>query len=499
MNKIFKTITSCIAVLLLLVFSACLKQNLGDYKPDSVNNLNIDENLKDAYMVNVDDLLKLDANVNQSQGNGDLTFQWYYYSAISNATSERIVVSNKAQLELRITMATGEYFLVVESTDTKTGVKGYKKIALTVKRLTSEGWLLLTWKDNKTNLSIVTPANDVLKGFLKPSTEYPINAKPEKIVCINDWDASSQPITISTTLPNVYFLDYNTFEIQQDAHDAFKNPSNINVTNYATDIYNNIFYLWDSTGQLYQSPRPRSGPINFPVGFDLPFIGNYRVAKLILPVESGNPIASVFYDEQGKRFLYQKSGVNELLPFKASPVNAAFDMNHFPDEVKFGGLGAGDMSYVVGKSVTGGYNLYTMALEGALDGYPAVAVDPMGIQDNGAPTFFATSGKLPVIYYVANNNLYVYKVGEKRTTLLYSFPTDEKVSALSMLKGSPFFKTTPDTPVPEGHLGVAANKDGEGIFYTFDLTATGVLKGGKYNSRNDGFDPIVDITYKMMK
>jgi len=491
MNKIFK-LTNCTAVLLLLVLSSCLKQNLGDYKPGSINDLSTSNSLKDAYTVNVDDILKLDGSV---QGNGTITYQWSYYSVKDNAGVKK-VVGNSAQLELKIDMETGPYFLVLETADTKTGVKGYKKIALTVKRFTSEGWLLLTWKDNKTNLSIVSSDNDVLKDFLRPSNDYSLNFKPQKLICINDWDKNSQPIVITTEQPNVYFLNHETFDILGDGDGVFPAGANLTLNHYGADIYNNSFYMWDKDGLVYDVSR--KNPIDFPAGFDQPLTGNYKAGKNMVPVSSMFPIQAVFYDELHKGFIYQKMGEKAMVPFDVKPAKAAFDMNNFTDEVKFAGNGAADMSYVVGKNPAGDYRLYTMALNGALDTYPALAVDVLGFKDGGKPVFFTLSGKLPVLYYIVNNALYVYKISEKQSTLLYSFPVGESAAALSMLSGSPWF-TAKDHPGVENRLGVAMNSGTEGIFYTFELGSTGDLKPGTNRNRIGGFDPILDIAYKMMK
>lgn len=496
MNKIFIT-AYCSAVLVLLVLSACLKQNLGDYKPDSVNDLNIGANLEDSYELYLDDVLQLDASLAQSNGNGTIAYQWYYYSAGDYSVDERVNVSNSSKLDLTIDMNTGNYFLVVESTDTKTGVKGYKKMNLTVKSPTSEGWLLLTWKNNKANLSIVSSDNKVFKGFLQPSADYSIDSKPEKLICINDWDKLSQPIVITTTKPNIYFLDHNTFEIKQDGPDSFLSPLNLKVTNYGTDIYNNAFYMWDDNGLVYTASR--GGTIDFPDGFDEALPGDYKASKWVIPVGSMYPVPAVFYDEKGKRFVYHDAARNDIRPFGTKPADAPFDMNRFTDEIKFADNGSDEMSYIVGKNALGEYHLYTMSLYEALDIYPAKAVDKLDIIDKGKATFFTVSGKLSLLYYVADNQLFVYKIGQKKSTLLYTFPTDETVSALSMLRGKDWFSASPAMPFIDNRLGIATNKGDNGVFYTFDLTATGAIRLSKYSTRDEGFDPIVDIAYKMMK
>lgn len=494
MNKIFK-ITYGIIALMVLVLSSCLKKGQDNYKPDDVKNIELSSTLKDTYLANVGETLDFDAT-SPSGNSGNLTYKWYYYPAAANSTVARTEVGNAQKLTLNINMATGVYYLVAEATDTQTGVKGYRKMTLNVKRLNSEGWLLLTWKNNKANLSIVSSANEVLKGFLQPSAKYPMTSRPEKLICVNDWDAKFQPIVIKTAEPNLYFLNHSTFEVNNDAAEAFSSGLNMTATNFDTDTYYNIFYIWDNSGLVYQ--RSRGTQVDYPTGFNQPMLGSYKAAKFVLPVSSGNPVPAVFYDEQGKRFLYQKAGGNDLLPFQNKPANAPFDLSNFRDEIRFSGSGASDMSYIVGKNAAGEHYLYTLSLNNALNVYGAMAVDKLDIPNNGTPLFYTLSGKLPLLYYVVNNNLYLYKMGEKRSSLIYTFPTDETVAALSMLRGSPFFTTT-NNPAVESRLGIATNNVQGGVFYTFDLSATGALKTGRYTTRNDGFDPIVDIAYKMQK
>ncbi|WP_316751488.1 PKD-like family lipoprotein [Pedobacter gandavensis] len=496
MNKIYKT-TYCIASLLLVLLSACLKKNLGDYAPDKVNNLTINSSLKDAYLVNVNDVLNVNAKVEQSKGDGDLTYKWYYYPAASDTEAENIELSNTAELKVKIDMATGSYILVVESMDNKTGVKAFKKIKLTVKRLTSEGWLLLTWKDNKTNLSIVSSENEVFKDFLVPSSEFPIHTKPERIFCLNHWNRAIQPIVIQTAEPKLFFLDHNTFEIHNDENAAFNGGASPTITHFDADLIFSTYYMWDKDGLVYQSDG--GGNVNYPSGFDQPMTGNYKASKISFPVVSGYPVSTVFYDEQSKGFQYQPYEQNKLLPFQSKPVNAPFSMSDFTDEIRFTALGAGNKTYIVGKNSKGEHHLYTLELDKALDIYPASSVVKLDIPNNVSPSFYAVSGKLPLLYYIIDNSLYLYKMGEKKSLpALYTFPEEETVAAFQMFRETIKMNEAVN-PLVNNRLVVAVNKGAEGILYTFDLSATGALKTGRYATRNDGFDTIVDMAYKELR
>jgi hypothetical protein len=126
-----------------------------------------------------------------------------------------------------------------------------------------------------------------------------------------------------------------------------------------------------------------------------------------------------------------------------------------------------------------------------LDSDPATSKAPLLIPNGEDPYLFTLSGKLPLLYYMAGNNLYLYKITEKTSVLLYSFPTDETITALEMIR-----ERIPTNPLADTRIGIASNDSNGGIFYIFDLSPTGALQGGTYTSRIDGFDPIVDIAYK---
>ncbi len=211
--------TGCKAIILCLLIpcllGSCIKKNLGNYDPNALNDFSIELSIPDNYLANVDDILKIQATLSQTKEKpaSAFTWQWKYYPAGNYISDPAVIVGDQSAIELPITMATGQYVLVAEATETATNIKAYKKIALTVKKLSSEGWLLLTWKNNKANISIVSSDNIVFKDFLKPSEQYPVTHKPVKLFCVNDWDAGVQPIVLKTEEPELYFIDHNTFEI----------------------------------------------------------------------------------------------------------------------------------------------------------------------------------------------------------------------------------------------------------------------------------------------
>jgi hypothetical protein len=357
--------------------------------------------------------------------------------------------------------------------------------------MTSEGWLLLTYKDNKTNLSIFTPDNEVWKDFLVTSTQYPMSEIPKEIICLNQFDRG-QPIAILTGKPQIYFLDNTNFEVASSANEAFTNANNAHFDFFTADMWYMMYYLRDTEGNLYTASN--EGNLNIPTGFSDAMLGSYRAGRLLLPTESAFPAQVLVFDEANRRFLYQPSLQPALDPLPVISPSAPFSLDHFTDRILYSEIGMGVTSYIVGADDNNNYSLYQLTMDGSpsiLDSDPATSKAPLLIPNGEDPYLFTLSGKLPLLYYMAGNNLYLYKITEKTSVLLYSFPTDETITALEMIR-----ERIPTNPLADTRIGIASNDSNGGIFYIFDLSPTGALQGGTYTSRIDGFDPIVDIAYK---
>lgn len=498
MVNYIKSSAGLLAVLYVLLLSGCLKKELSDYDPNAVAELNLSANLADKYILNIDEHLKLKAELGKEGLNpSDYSFQWYYYLDEPNTVATPIMLSSTAELDLLGDMATGNYKLFVEVTDKRTDVRYFKEMRLNVRRRTSEGWLLLTYKNNLTNMSIISSEGNIYKDFLEPNTEVPLVGKPLELLVMNDWDGKVQPITIRTDQPQIYFLDYNSFKVERTANDAFVAGSAAKFDFFGSDMWYGMYYLRDTEGNIYNTGRGMGENDNFPEGFDDPMLGNYVLAPFLVPSSDSYPIQAMFYDTQSKKFVYQPSYENELKPFQSAGTGAGFDMSDVKDNILYAGLGASGSSYAIGE-LNGQLSIYEMKLDKGLTTYPAVSKKAFTVPNGQKPTFFACSGKAPLLYFIAGNELYLFKTLENKIYSLYTFPANEKVATLKMFKET-IMQTQKDNPAMENRLCIAANSADEGIFYTFDLSPTGSLKEGTYVSRIAGFAPIMDIAYKELK
>lgn len=485
-----------VATALILVLNSCIKKDFGNYNRESISDIIFSDEMEDSYLVNLGDTFQLSASfANGETSKKNLTYSWYYFEDRQYNSDAPVIVGEEKDLKMELDMPTGMYQLILEVTDTETGIRGFKKMKLEVKRMTSEGWLLLTWDDVRAGLSIVSSEHEVFKDFMPITPDFPINQKPKSIYTLNDWDPKVQQIWINTAKDELFYLDYNDFKITNRGEDAFSSPPNTKMVHYNADPYFQTYFIWDAEDLIYRLSRPR-GSVNFPEGFNTPLAGDYQAHKIFFPVPSMFPINAMFYDMKHKRFVYQEYAGNELKKFIETPAKQDFDLNNFNEKIIFGAEGSNDFSIMVSKDNQGHINLYNLDLNLIPDANPLVSKTPLIVPDNSIPTYFAASKNLPLIYYVAGQKLYLYKLSDQSTKLLYTFPTDEKIVTLQMLH-KPMGGVT--TPYMENRLAVATNKTSNGVFYTFDLAPTGNLKTGDYTFRSEDFSPIIDIAYKMKK
>ncbi len=502
---LYKRLAIVFLSFLIPTLSGCLKKDTDKYNPDSINNVSIINSFDENYTFNIGDTIKLDAVVEKSKPASELSYKWYYYST-ADASASLVEIGNQAKLQYPIiTTKQGNYVLTLEVKDVATGVSSFQRMGLTIKRSTTEGWLMLTNTQGKPNFSIVTPANELFRNILLPSDDYPDLGTPEKLFVLNTVDARIQPIAFRTS-NNMYFINHDTFTINSTIVDAFTTPLGSKIMSLYSDLYTLNYYTIDNQGQVYWLRRglPANVNKNYPTGFSVPLGGNYKANSCFLGSVNGNPVSAFFYDEAAKRFMCQPAATatrNSLYSLKSFAVSgqdkAKWDTDNFPDEFVYSESGNSDLKYIVGKNATGDYMLYTLDdIAYMTTKYPATT-EPLkltAIAPNSNTRFFAFSGKLPLFYYITDRSLYLYNISERRSTLLYTFPATESPVDLKMLKEAPL----PTTIIPRANmqLAVAANTSTEGILYTFNLTNTGILDGGSFFKRFDKIAPIVSVEYK---
>lgn len=491
-----------VIVLLGLTASSCLKSKDEDYDPTRINDVSIRTTFESEYTLNVGDTLRLKADVDQTKPTAQLAYKWYYYSK-ATSSAPRVEIGNQAELDYPIiTMPQGVYVLTVEVKDMASGVSTFKSTGLTIKRSTSEGWLMLTNTQGKPNFSIVTPQNELYRNVLMPSAEYPNLGTPEKLFVLNTPEANVQPIAFRTS-DNMYFINHDTFEINNTIADAFLSPAGSRIMSFFGDLYAQNYFTIDERGKVYWLRRglPANVNKNFPTGFSVPLGGSYEAAQTILPSSSSNPVQAFFFDRAGKRFVCQPAATasrDNMFPVRtlanAGLDKTKWDTDNFTDEMVFGGHGNSALNYIVGKNVSG-YTLYTLndIVYGAVV-YPAVT-EPQkltALGQNSDIHLFAFSGKLPLFYYIDGQSLYLYNISERKSTLLYSFPEAEKPVDMKMLR-----ETMGVTlPLANSQFAVAVNRGAEGILYTFNISNTGMLEGNSYFKRYEGIPFIVSLSYK---
>lgn len=493
--KIYKYLT--LSVIFIMTLTSCKKEIEGNYNASKINDITVDSTFQDKYLMNQGDTLRLDAKVSQTQNNGNLSYRWYYYYAEKNLTGNKYTeVGNSQHLALPLTMPTGVYTITLETTDNNSGIKAYRKITLDLRKYTSEGWVLLTNENSKPNITVVAPDGNIYKNLMLSSPVYPLTGTPLSLTVGNSWDLKVQPIVLKTS-NNMYFLNFDDFSFEKTAGESVNPASAELFTKFEADAYFNSYYMIDAAGVAYWTRKVDAAklPTEFQV-LGTKDAKGYIAAPLSIPVQNGGKINNVFFDIKNHRFLYILASNPVMSPFMATPASAQVDLNNFTPEILNASVGANLITYIFAKRQDGAIVAYTAAFDDfASNKYPGREAYVLDIPVGQTPSLFTPSGKLPLFYYILGKSLYVYKVGENKSTLLYTFSADETMVDMKMIR-EPIIPSSDPDPLVNNRIVIATNKGTEGNLYTFDLDPTGAIKAGRYSNLYTGLGTIVSIAYK---
>ena len=94
------------------------------------------------------------------------------------------------------------------------------------------------------------------------------------------------------------------------------------------------------------------------------------------------------------------------------------------------------------------------------------------------------SSTVKQMYYAADNKLYVYDMAANQSRVVYQFPSGEMITALQMQNNTITVAT---------YNGNA----GGGTVYDLPISSTGDITDNAYTRKNEGFEKIVTLTFKV--
>jgi hypothetical protein len=472
---------------------AC-KKDSNKFTYDAVNELTIKGPQQDVLVVQRD-TIRVNPEVTPSiAGSGPYTYKWEIYrlndlnsweiTAINPATTST-TLSTEKNLKVAALVAPGSYRLQYTVTDTKTNLRTSVRYPLTVNGKYYEGWLVMADQGGKAILSFVRQDDMVFKDVIGTSNpSLTITGKP--LAAFSGIQAKLEDVNVFTD-QGMYRFSANDFSFTGKSPDLFETAINpVAAPWYAVNSVNFDQYVV-SNGNVYGTLAPNQGIAKYSERFNGP--AGYSVFPYFM---SGSQYWTLFYDNNGKRFLHAAYTSRSFSTFPASAdATAVFNMSNVGKTMVGGDKGPNTEYYLVMKDAAGYYlcsvlpnNKQAAGLMDKMDAAPEI----------DKASAFVASEVNKQLYYVVDNKIYLYDVLAKTARLVYTFPANIQIKDLKMFKGLGWGKanTAYNTRL------VAATYNGtEGELYYLDLLPIGDIANGTYSKKFGGFGNIVQINYRI--
>lgn len=472
---------------------ACKKDN-NKYTYNAVNELTVTGPQQEILVVQRD-TIRINPVITESvSGGGPYTYKWEVYRSKDlnsweitpiNPATTSTVLSTEKNLKVPALVAPGTYMLQYTITDTKTNLRKSVRYPVTVNGKYYEGWLVTADKGGKTLLSFVRQDdvvfNDII-GISNPSLV--INGKP--LAAFSGVQAKLEDVNVFTD-QGMYRFSANDFSFTGKSPDLFETVlSPVANPLYAVNSVNFDQYVV-SNGNVYGTLAPAQGVAKYSERFNGP--AGYSVFPYFM---SGTQYWTLFYDNNGKRFLHATYTSRSFSTFPAAAdATAVFNMSNVGKTMVGGDKGPNTEYFLVMKDAAGYYlcsvlpnNKQAAGLMDKMEAAPEI----------DKALIFAASEVNKQLYYAVAHKIYLYDVLAKTARLVYTFPANTLIKDMKMFKGLGWGKAN---TAYNTRLVVGTYNGTEGELYYLDLLPIGDIANGTYSKKFGGFDNIVHINYRI--
>jgi hypothetical protein len=471
---------------------ACKKED-NKYNYNKVNELNITGPKEEVLVVQRDTIRINPVIIESEAGSGPYTYKWEIYRSMDlnsweitpiNPATTSTVLSTEKNLKVPALVAPGTYLLQYTVTDAKTTLRKSVRYPLTVNGKYYEGWLVMADKGGKAELSFVRQDGTVFPDVIGTSNPgLTLTGKP--LAAFSGIQSKLEDVNVFTD-QGMYRFSANDFAFTGKSPDLFESPINpVSNPAYAVNSVNFDQYVV-SNGNVYGTLAPNQGIAKYSERFNGP--SGYSVFPYFM---SGNQFWTLFYDNNGKRFLHATYTSRSFSTFPANTeTGIAFDMSNVGKTMVGGDRGPNTEYFLVMKDESSYYLCSVLPNNKK----PAGVMDKMdAAAEIDKAVLFAASGLNKQLYYAVANKIYLYDVLAKSARLVYTFPVGTQVKDLKMFKGQEWGKSN---PLYNTRLVVATYNGTEGELYYLDLLPIGDIANGTYSKKFGGFGNILQINYR---
>ena len=464
-NYILKGIVAC---MVMLAFACHKDYQTYDYK--DINNPTIQKPKDSTYALSVNDSLIIKPVLKESMpGANEYGYSW----AINDS-----LVSTQKELRILVNLPVkAGYNVVFKAVNKKTGAQASYRYALEVRGQYYAGWFIAHNQGGKAHFSFLR-ADDVILS--NPAEEinkkaYPGTALGVYMGTANRWSLYSGYLMAFTTQGFWRFERDNLKEVQNISYmipsftDFPIKPAPYQSSESSIDQWVVM------NGGLYVGYGP------FVSDYELePFsarsAGDYDAFPGVFMLAQYSP--NYIYDNKNKRFMTIVEQT-EILRVAGATLTASFNFANVGRTLLAHDVGGGTReNYFVMSDANGRYLMSAVAKGSGT--VPDLNQRIESSPDIDMATKFLTSTRFKLMYYAANNKIYLYDIAANSSRLIYNFPAGYVIKDM---------KKSGTTKIV-----VATNLGANGEIYYFDLAGTGDFIDNTYAKKFTGFGDIVQIT-----
>lgn len=294
-----KKIQLIIWSILVLCVGACTEDK-GDYDYTPLNDLVV-QGIEKDYTVEQFSSLKIPVTITAKDGFSEDRYEYLWYIWRVNNAADPDTLSFKKDLDIEVESVTGEYSMRYIVTDKETGVFYSTRTDLTIVNSYSKGLMALSEVEGNANVTFINVVNTVTEDAYEKVNGEIAGRSPRGIFYTGEGEFTKGLVVISTG-DGSKAIEPTDFSYMMDFSEMFYfAPDPCVMECLCKNMYGFDEYVIIN-GRVYN--RYLSFVEDMFVKYDPQVKGDYEAAPFSI-YESNDPF---FYDQKGKRFIYNNYG-----------------------------------------------------------------------------------------------------------------------------------------------------------------------------------------------
>ena len=471
----YTPISTFFAIALLLLLG-CAKDK-GNYEYTTLNNFTVN-NIAEDYTVYQGDTLKIEPMIAEDQATTDrFSYAWTIEKPQQGGRNQETAdtLSKERTFNKAVGLGPGTYLFKFTMTEKSTGIYAAKTSSLMVITAFESGWVALEETPKGGDLSmIVDGTKKTYHNLFSNANLGKYMPLPLSGLFMGNFVAKTKPVFITANQYNKV-LDPLSFKEAGDTKDVFvipgttnrvmtylasNGPSSLVSTGFSAAIINGKYTIADT----YSSNELK---------FVEPIAGDYELAPyagILYDSKTKRDVHVIFFDKKNSRFIYFPYG---SLKMNTVFTGKTFDPLKINQEIVYATIMDNGGYNALFKDSQNTYHLYQFIYrtsDGSINARSYFTMDAASLPNIGKATAFTGSPRSQIMYYAAENQVYMLEFLNKSARPIFSFPAGENITTMEDKDNQMIISTWNGT---EGKIFIFKVND----FQTFDTPAAEIYTG----------------------